>query len=122
MSSIYTIRIRKKKPIQPIQRLFSTPSRGRCINFCLVYILFFDKKAYFSSKSRLCSKLTSKVKVISLMLFLVYFLLTLNITISFSSVICKQAFFCLRMATIVVLTVTIYINTTVIMTMTMIML
>ena len=35
-------------------------------------------------------------KAVSLMLFLVYLLLTLNITISFSSVVCKQAFFCLR--------------------------
>ena len=56
------------------------------------------------------------------MLFLVYLLLTLNITISFSSVICKQAFFRLKMATIVVSTINIYINETVIMTMTMTML
>ena len=30
------------------------------------------------------------------MLFLVYLLLTLNLTINFSSVVCKQAFFSLR--------------------------
>ena len=30
------------------------------------------------------------------MLFLVYLLLTLNITISFSNVVCKQAFFSLK--------------------------
>ena len=60
-------------------------------------------------------------KTVSLMLFLVYLLLTLNITVSFSSVVCKQTFFLLRMATIVVSAITIYINATVIMTMTMIM-
>ena len=41
------------------------------------------------------------------MLFLVYLLLNLNITISFSNAVCKQAFFCLRMAAIVVSTITI---------------
>ena len=59
-------------------------------------------------------------KAVSLMLFLVYLLLTLNITISFSSVVCKQAFFRLRMAIIVVSIITIYTNAAVIMTMTMI--
>ena len=51
------------------------------------------------------------------MLVLMYLLLTLNITINLSNVVCKQAFFCLKMATIVVST----INATVIMTMTMTM-
>ena len=60
-------------------------------------------------------------KAVSLMLFLVYLLLTLNITINFSRVVCKQAFFRLRMATIVVSAITIYINATVIMTMFIIM-
>ena len=60
-------------------------------------------------------------KAVSLMLFLVYLLLTLNITISFSRVVCKQAFFRLRMATIVVSAIIIYINATVIMTMFIIM-
>ena len=50
------------------------------------------------------------------MLFLVYLLLTLNITISFSSVVCEQAFFRLSMTTIMVATITIYINASVIMT------
>ena len=56
------------------------------------------------------------------MLFLVYLLLTLNITISFSNVICKQGFFGVRVTVIVVSIITIYTNATVIMTMTMIML
>ena len=56
------------------------------------------------------------------MLFLLYLLLTLNIVISFSNVICKQAFFRLRMAIIMVSIITIYTNVTVIMTMTMIVL
>ena len=60
-------------------------------------------------------------KAVSLMLFLMYLLLTLNITIRFSSVVCNHAFFCLRMATIVVSTITIFINATAIMTMFMIM-
>ena len=58
-------------------------------------------------------------KAVSLMLFLVYLLLTLNITITFSSVVCKKAFFHLRMA---IMAITIYINATVIMTMNMIIL
>ena len=56
------------------------------------------------------------------MLFLVYLLLTLNLTISFSNVVCKQAFFSLRMATISVSAITISINATVIMNITMIVL
>ena len=56
------------------------------------------------------------------MLFLVYLLLTLSITISFSSVVCEQAFFRLSMTTIMIATITICINAAVIMTMTMIML
>ena len=41
------------------------------------------------------------------MLFLVYLLLTLNITITFSSVVCKKAFFRLRIA---IMAITIYIT------------
>ena len=38
------------------------------------------------------------------MLFMVHLLVTLNITISFFNAVCKQAFFRLRMATIVIST------------------
>ena len=53
---------------------------------------------------------------------LVSLLLTLNLILTFfssiSNVVCEQVFFRLNMATFMVVTTTIYVNTTVIMTMT----
>ena len=122
---------------QPLRRLSSTPDRGRCVSFlyfsqykdyfqslagvavlvfCVVSILFFIKNLF---QLKIKDMFKANNKAVSLMLFLVYLLLTLNITITFSSVVCKKAFFHLRMA---IMAITIYINATVIMTMNMIIL
>ena len=76
-----------------LQRLSSTPGRSRCVSVCLVSILFFNKNL-FQLKIKAVFKANNKA--VSLMLFLVYLLLILNITISFSSVVCKKAFILLK--------------------------